>query len=431
MNYEVLIVDDHPLYRLALKGAVAAACENCEIFEADSVGGLFDALDRHPHVDLLLLDLNLPGAYGFNALAHLRGFAPRAAHHRGLGVRRSAHRAPGIGIRGAELRVQIRRRGHHRRSSGGLARRGGIDERGRDSKRVRRVGRWRRGRFGALEIAQRMAQLTPQQFRVLGMLCAGRLNKQIGDDLQITEATVKAHMTVILRKLGAANRTQAVLCSPAAWRASVYAVGFSFAYVGLTTGTGALLLFGAVQLIMISAGLIAGEQLRPQSAIGWMIAAAGVLILLFPGITAPPLREAGSMLCAGIAWGVYSLRGRRSRDPLRDTSGNFVRAVPVALLISALWWAHRSWDTTGAWYAALSGSLASGLGYAAWYTALPRMTAVAAGNAQLSVPVIAALGGVVLFGEPITARLAVASALVLGGIAIALRPQRVACDAVR
>jgi drug/metabolite transporter (DMT)-like permease len=128
---------------------------------------------------------------------------------------------------------------------------------------------------------------------------------------------------------------------------------------------------------------------------------------------------------------VYSLRGRRSRDPLRDTSGNFVRAVPVALLISALWWAHRSWDTTGAWYAALSGSLASGLGYAAWYTALPRMTAVAAGNAQLSVPVIAALGGVVLFGEPITARLAVASALVLGGIAIALRPQRVACDAVR
>lgn len=211
----------------------------------------------------------------------------------------------------------------------------------------------------------------------------------------------------------------------------VYAVGFSFAYVGLTAGTGALLLFGAVQLIMISAGLIAGERIHPRTAIGWTLAAAGVLILLFPGITAPPLREAACMLCAGVAWGVYSLRGRRSRDPLRDTSGNFVRAVPVALLVSALWWSHRSWDATGAAYAALSGSLASGLGYAAWYAALPRMTAVAAGNAQLSVPVIAALAGVVLFGEPITARLAIASLLVLGGIAIALRPQKPARDARR
>jgi drug/metabolite transporter (DMT)-like permease len=210
------------------------------------------------------------------------------------------------------------------------------------------------------------------------------------------------------------------------WRSAgallTYAVGFSFAYVSVTTGTGALLLFGAVQLIMISAGLIAGERIRPAAAIGWILAAAGVVILLIPGISAPPLREAAMMLCAGIAWGVYSLRGRRSKEPLCDTSGNFVRAAPIALMISAVWWPHRSWDASGILYAALSGSLASGLGYAAWYAALPRMTVVAAGNSQLSVPVIAALAGVALFGEPITSRLVVSSIFVLGGIALAVRP---------
>jgi drug/metabolite transporter (DMT)-like permease len=209
------------------------------------------------------------------------------------------------------------------------------------------------------------------------------------------------------------------------WRSAaallIYAVGFSFAYVSITTGTGALLLFGAVQLIMISAGLIAGERIRAKAGIGWLLAAAGVVILMLPGVSAPPLREAAMMLCAGIAWGVYSLRGRRSKEPLCDTSGNFVRATPVALLISAVSWAHRSWDAPGVFYAVLSGSLASGLGYAAWYAALPRMTVVAASNAQLSVPVIAALAGVVLFGEPLTLRLVVSSIFVLGGIALAVQ----------
>jgi DNA-binding NarL/FixJ family response regulator len=205
MNYEVLIVDDHPLYRLALKGAVAAACPNCEIFEADSVGGLFDALDRHPDVDLLLLDLNLPGAYGFNALAHLRGSRPElpiivvsASDDTGtmrqalaFGAQSFVSKSADAATIGDNVRAVLR--GEVVTPAGlGLDRGPGADD-------------------GALEIAQRMAQLTPQQFRVLGMLCAGRLNKQIGEDLQITEATVKAHMTVILRKLGASNRTQVVL----------------------------------------------------------------------------------------------------------------------------------------------------------------------------------------------------------------------------
>jgi DNA-binding NarL/FixJ family response regulator len=179
---------------------------NCEIFEADSVAGLFDALDRHPHIDLLLLDLNLPGAYGFNALAHLRGSRPElpiivvSAFDDMRTVRRAlAFGAQSFVSKSADAdtigeNVQAVLRGEVVRSEWDPG---------------ERIGN--RARMSALEIARRMAQLTPQQFRVLGMLCAGRLNKQIGEDLQITEATVKAHMTVILRKLGASNRTQAVL----------------------------------------------------------------------------------------------------------------------------------------------------------------------------------------------------------------------------
>jgi DNA-binding NarL/FixJ family response regulator len=204
MQYEVLIVDDHPLYRLALKGAVAAACTNCEIFEADSVAGLFDALDQHPRTDLLLLDLNLPGAYGFNALAHLRGSRPELPiivvsasddqrtmrQALAFGAQSFVSKSADAATIGKNVLAVLR--GEAGTHAGLLEREPGADH-------------------GALEIGQRMAQLTPQQFRVLGMLCAGLLNKQIGEDLQITEATVKAHMTAILRKLGAANRTQAVL----------------------------------------------------------------------------------------------------------------------------------------------------------------------------------------------------------------------------
>ena len=205
MSYEILIVDDHPLYRLALKGAVSAACADCQLFEADCVGGLFDVLEHHPHIDLLLLDLNLPGAYGFNALAHLRGSRPQlpiivvSASDDSRTMRQAlAFGAQSFVSKSADTatignRVNAVLRGEVLKEACIASER----ESGADD--------------SALEIAQRVAQLTPQQFRVLGMLCAGRLNKQIGDDLNITEATVKAHMTVILRKLGAANRTQAVL----------------------------------------------------------------------------------------------------------------------------------------------------------------------------------------------------------------------------
>ena len=205
MNYEVLIVDDHPLYRLALKGAVAAACTDCEIFEADSVAGLFDVLDQHPHADLLLLDLNLPGAYGFNALAHLRGSRPElpiiviSASDAPRTMRQALAFGAQSFVSKSSDAATIAKNVQAVLGGEAVTHAGAILEREADAD------------HGALEIAQRMAQLTPQQFRVLGMLCAGLLNKQIGEDLQITEATVKAHMTEILRKLGATTRTQAVL----------------------------------------------------------------------------------------------------------------------------------------------------------------------------------------------------------------------------
>ena len=201
----------------------------------------------------------------------------------------------------------------------------------------------------------------------------------------------------------------------------IYAVAFSFAYVAITTGTGALLLFGAVQLIMISMGMMAGERIDWMIGGGWLIAVGGLVLLLFPGVAAPPIDKAALMLCAGIAWGVYSLRGRGSRDPLRDTAGNFARSAPLGVLIATLLWSHASIDRYGALLALLSGSIASGLGYAAWYTVLPRLSAIVAANLQLSVPVIAALGGVVFTGEAISLRLAASSTLVLGGIAVVTR----------
>jgi len=209
------------------------------------------------------------------------------------------------------------------------------------------------------------------------------------------------------------------------WRSALalltYAIAFTFAYVGLTAGTGALLLFGAVQVVMIAAGFVGGERIDRSIALGWLLAVAGLILLLLPGISAPPARDAIFMLIAGCAWGVYSLRGRRSLNALADTAGNFSRALPGTLLVSALLWGHRSADAAGVVLAALSGSIASGLGYAAWYTALPRLGAIAAANAQLSVPVITALAGVALFSEPVTVRLASASVLVLGGTALAVR----------
>ena len=197
-----------------------------------------------------------------------------------------------------------------------------------------------------------------------------------------------------------------------------YAAAFSFAYVKLTAAAGALLLFGAVQATMIAHGLWSGERLRPLQVGGQVLACGGLVGLVLPGLSAPPLAAALLMLTAGIAWGVYSLRGRGAGDPLQVTAGNFLRAVPMAAVLSVLLFGQASPDAAGLAYAVLSGALASGVGYAIWYSALPFLKSVTAATVQLAVPVIAALGGVFLLGEPLTPRLLVASAAILGGVAL-------------
>ena len=230
----------------------------------------------------------------------------------------------------------------------------------------------------------------------------------------------------------------------------VYAAGFSFAYISLSAATGALLLFGAVQVTMISVGLWKGERLSAQQLAGFVLAFGGLLGLLLPGLSAPPLRGALLMLAAGVAWGVYSLRAKGVTHPTRMTAGNFLRSVPFALVLTLLlvfagavggnagassgasavvdaycMVAHGSRQGFG--YAMASGAITSGAGYAIWYFALRGLTPASAATVQLIVPVLAALGGVVFLGEVITLRLLIASGAILGGIALVLlnkRPMR-------
>jgi len=197
-----------------------------------------------------------------------------------------------------------------------------------------------------------------------------------------------------------------------------YAAAFSFAYVSLPAGTGALLLFGAVQATMIGYGLWRGERLAPLQVAGLALASTGLVGLVLPGVSAPPLHGSILMIGAGIAWGVYSLRGRSAGDPLLATAGNFVRALPFACALGIAALAMFSIDRGGIACAIASGALTSGVGYAIWYTALPALKATHAATVQLSVPVIAALGGILFLGEQPTLRLVVAAAAILGGIAL-------------
>jgi len=219
---------------------------------------------------------------------------------------------------------------------------------------------------------------------------------------------------------------------PSALALFAYAAGFSFAYVSLPAATGALLLFGAVQATMIGYGLYKGERFRRLQLVGLALAFGGIVGLLLPGLSAPPLAGALLMLGAGVAWGVYSLRGKGAGDPTRVTAGNFLRAVPLALALSLsmlILKGGASLDAAGVGYAVASGALTSGLGYALWYAVLPALKATTAATVQLSVPVIAALGGIAFLGEPVTLRLALASAAILGGIALVVLQRQIAASA--
>lgn len=215
--------------------------------------------------------------------------------------------------------------------------------------------------------------------------------------------------------------TAAVRNVPSAVALFVYAIGFSIAYLKLPAGTGALVLFGCVQTTMIAAGIRAGERPAPAVWVAIAVAVAGLVGLTFPGLGAPDPVAAVLMAIAGVAWGIYSLRGRGSPDPLSATAINFAWSVPLAIVTFAIGIAFAPHATTrGLLLAAASGAIASGVGYSIWYTALRGLTATRAAVVQLSVPVIAAAGGVALLGEEPTTRLVVSAVAILGGVAFVL-----------
>ena len=203
-----------------------------------------------------------------------------------------------------------------------------------------------------------------------------------------------------------------------------YAICFSFAYVNLTTGTGALILFGTVQATMIFAALLSGERPQILEWLGLFLALGGLIYLVFPGLAAPPILSSLLMISAGISWGFYTLRGRGSGNPLADTTDNFARAVPMIVLASLPFLSEIHTSRQGILFAVLSGAIASGIGYSVWYAALRFHTAARAAFLQLSVPAIAAIGGVILLSEKVSMRLVLATILILGGISLAILGRR-------
>jgi drug/metabolite transporter (DMT)-like permease len=200
----------------------------------------------------------------------------------------------------------------------------------------------------------------------------------------------------------------------------VYAISFSIAYLNLTTGTGALILFGSVQLTMMTVAVFKGERPHAAEWLGLVVAGGGLVYLVLPGLEAPPLQAAFLMMVAGIAWGLYTLRGRGAQMPLARTAGNFLLTIPLVLLLCIIYADHIRLSADGVLLATASGAIASGAGYAIWYAALRGLSATRASVVQLAVPVLAALGGVLFLSEQVSWRLGIAALMILGGITLAL-----------
>ena len=234
--------------------------------------------------------------------------------------------------------------------------------------------------------------------------------------IRLLSGAIALWLIVIVRKTARSN--------VGSWTSGLalfaYAAAFSFAYISLSAGTGALLLFGMVQATMIFWGLRKGERLSARQWFGLAIALGGLTALVFPGLSAPPVAGALLMTAAGIAWGIYSLRGKGAGDPTSVTAGNFWRSVVFAAVLSMTLLRWTNLDLAGIRYAIASGALASGIGYVIWYSVLPELKATTAATVQLSVPVLAAVGGILFLGESITLRLLFASLFILGGIGLVI-----------
>jgi drug/metabolite transporter (DMT)-like permease len=270
-----------------------------------------------------------------------------------------------------------------------------------------------------------LTSLTMLAFAGNSLLCRVALRDTAIDAASFTSIRLISGAVVLAALMFARSGRAA---GEGSWRAGAllfgYAAFFSFAYRQLSAATGALLLFGAVQTTMLGYGLLRGVRLGPAQLAGLFIAIAGLIYMLLPGLSSPPLTGSIFMICSGMAWGGYSLLGRGVKDPSAATAGNFLRAAPLAVALSLVLIAQTSIDPLGAFYATVSGGIASGLGYVLWYAVLPSLRPVSAAIIQLSVPAIAAAGGVVLLSEPVTARLLLASVAILGGIAVVVLGKR-------
>ncbi len=259
-------------------------------------------------------------------------------------------------------------------------------------------------------------------FAANSLLCRLALGQELIDAASFTTVRVISGAVVLI--LIVLPRWRARGRASADWRSAAmlftYMAFFSFAYLSLSAGTGALILFGAVQLTMFVAALRGGEQFPLLSWTGLTLAGLGLVYLVLPGLTAPDPMGAALMAIAGIAWGFYSLLGRNAADPLQATANNFIYSVPLVIIVSVLFMGEFHSSSWGLALAAASGAIASGLGYVIWYAALRGLAATRAATVQLSVPAIAAFGGVVLLSEQITLRLLLASAATLGGVGIVL-----------
>jgi drug/metabolite transporter (DMT)-like permease len=259
-------------------------------------------------------------------------------------------------------------------------------------------------------------------FAANSLLCRIALGGNLIDPVSFTSVRLLSGAAILLplSRFGAPSQ---VVRATASWGSGLalflYAAAFSLAYIYLDTGTGALILFGSVQATMIGVGLKSGERPPPLQWFGLLAALGGLIYLVSPGIAAPDPLGAFLMAISGVSWGVYSLRGRNSAAPLASTSGNFLRTVPMAAAAAAVALSSLHATRTGIVLALVSGGITSGLGYVLWYRALRGLSTTKAAIVQLLVPVLAALGGVVFLAEVVSARMVVASMLVLGGVAAA------------
>jgi drug/metabolite transporter (DMT)-like permease len=264
-------------------------------------------------------------------------------------------------------------------------------------------------------------------FAANSVFCRLALAEPIIDPASYTAArlitgAVALWIIVVLRRNGSFGKSGGSWISAATL--FLYAVTFSFAYISLSAGTGALILFAAVQITMIAVGLYTGERPRILEWFGLLIAIAGLIYLVSPGVTAPSTGGSVLMATAGIAWGVYSLKGRYASNPVLITTDNFLRTVPLAIAVALLWSPVLTMTFRGLLWAALSGSITSGVGYVLWYAALPRLTATRAATVQLTVPVLAAIGGVTVLSEAVSLRLVISAVVILGGVGLAVSYQK-------